>query len=230
MSTHPEKQGLMRGLGGRRGKLLSAATAVVLALAGITVVIIGVNSPQQPPTASAAAAGSTKSSAIPTSKAPAPPTLPASTPTHIDVPAIGINSNMLQLGSNPDGTLQVPPLEKDSQAGWFTGSRTPGQLGPSIILGHIDSVEYGPGVFYKLAALKPADQVSITRSDGTVAVFSITKVAQYPKKHFPTIKVYGNTDDAALRLITCGGTFDPTARSYEDNIIAFASLISVRPA
>lgn len=237
----------MRGLRGRRGKLLSAATAVLLALAGITVVIIGVNSQQQPPTPSAAAlAGQTSSpstatssapsSADPTSPTPTPATspppliIPASTPTNLAIPAIAVSSDLLQLGTNPDGSVGVPPLGKDSRAGWYTGSPTPGQLGPSIILGHIDSKEYGPGIFFKLGALKPADQISITRADATVAVFCVTKVAQYPKNHFPTFVVYGNTPDAALRLITCGGKFDLSAHSYEDNIVVFASLVSVHPA
>lgn len=241
MSTHRKDQGTVRGLPGRRGRLIVAATAIFLLIAGIIVVVIGVNAQQQPPTPSAAAArGSSTSSAPPASSpqpaqpqssaTPAPLTLPASAPTHIAVPAIGVTSDLLQLGTNPDGTVEVPPLEKDSRAGWFTGSPTPGQLGPSIILGHIDSKEYGPGVFFKLGALQPSDQVSITRADGTTAVFTIDKVAEYPKDHFPTIEVYGNTTDAALRLITCGGKFNFTAHSYEDNIVAFASLTSVQPA
>ncbi|PRZ44078.1 sortase (surface protein transpeptidase) [Antricoccus suffuscus] len=244
MPTHRD-QGAMRRLRGRRGRLIVAATAIVLLIAGIIVIVVGVNSQQQAPMPSAAAAGSTSSTASSTPKtpdpqtsttpsasapAPAPLTLPASPPTHIDVPAIGVSSDLLQLGTNPDGTVQVPPLEKDSRAGWFTGSPTPGQLGPSIVLGHIDSKEYGPGVFFKLGALKPGDQVSITRTDATVAVFNIDKVAQYPKNQFPTIEVYGNTDHAALRLITCGGKFDFTAHSYEDNIVVFASLASTHPA
>ena len=137
---------------------------------------------------------------------------------------------MLQLGTNPDGTVEVPPLEKNSRTGWFTGSPTPGQLGPSVVLGHVDSKEYGPGIFFELGALKPADTISVNRADGTVAVFSIDKVAQYPKDSFPTIEVYGNTDHAALRLITCGGNFDSSTRNYLDNIIAYASLVSTHPA
>lgn len=137
---------------------------------------------------------------------------------------------MLQLGTKTDGTVEVPPLAKDSQAGWFTGSPTPGQLGPSVVLGHIDSKEYGPGVFFKLGALTPGEQISITRADDTIAVFSIDKVAQYPKNNFPTIEVYGNTNHAVLRLITCGGKFDLSANSYEDNIVVFASLTSTHPA
>lgn len=240
MPAHRKHQHAAREKGGRRGQLIIAAAASLFLIAGITIVVLGVNTQQEPPTASAAtsttASASASGSSTPPppastpSPAPAAPALAASVPTRIEVPAIGVSSDMLQLGTNPDGTVEVPPLAKDSQAGWFTGSPTPGELGPSIVLGHVDSKEYGPAIFFKLGELKPADQVSITRGDGTVSVFSIDKVAQYPKDQFPTIEVYGNTDHAALRLITCGGKFDFAANNYEDNIVVFATLISEPPA
>jgi hypothetical protein len=85
-------------------------------------------------------------------------------------------------------------------------------------------------VFFKLGALKPGDTVSVTRADHSVAVFSVIAVAEYPKNQFPTLTVYGNTNNAALRLITCGGKFDLSSHNYEDNIVAFASLVSSHPA
>lgn len=257
-STQPQLEPAERGLKHRqlpihrrRTLLLSAAA---LAVAGITSVSVAASSQEQAPTPTAAAAlgrtnsisssaaessaGSANSSSAatsasssavaPTPVAAPPLTLPAAIPTHLDVPSIGVSSDLLQLGTNPDGTAQVPPLGKNSQAGWYTGSPTPGQLGPSVIFGHVDSKAYGPGVFFKLGALTPGEQISITRADGTIAVFTIDKVVQYPKDQFPTIDVYGNTDHAALRLVTCGGQFDYSARSYEDNIVAFASLTSTK--
>ena len=99
-----------------------------------------------------------------------------------------------------------------------------------MILGHVDSAEHGPGVFFDLGALQAGDEVAVTREDGTVAVFAVDRVEVHPKDEFPTIDVYGNTDDAQLRLITCGGDFDASARSYEDNVIVFATLTGTRPA
>ena len=93
--------------------------------------------------------------------------LPAAEPIHLEVPAIGASSDLLQLGQNPDGTVEVPPLARDSKAGWYRKSPTPGELGPSVLLGHVDSAEYGPGVFFKLGALRPGDTVSVTRADHT---------------------------------------------------------------
>lgn len=162
--------------------------------------------------------------------ATAGPVLPRSVPTRVDVPAIGVHSPLLRLGLNPDQTVQVPPLERDSRAGWFDESPTPGQMGPSVLLGHVDSAEFGPGVFFRLGALRPGQQVEVTRSDATVAVFVVDRVESYRKDSFPTLEVYGNTPNAQLRLITCGGAFDHAARSYENNIVAYAHLVSSRPA
>ena len=161
--------------------------------------------------------------------APTGVVLARSLPVHLDVPAIGVHSPLLQLGANPDNTVAVPPLEKDSKAGWFQYSPTPGQLGPAVLLGHVDSAQWGPGVFYRLGALVPGQTVEVTRSDKTVAVFAVDKVDSYAKGSFPSLQVYGNTSNAQLRLITCGGVFDPSARSYENNIVVYAHLVSAHP-
>lgn len=156
--------------------------------------------------------------------------LPRSIPVELDVPSIGVHSSLLQLGANPDQTIQVPPLEKDSKAGWFTYSPSPGQLGPAVLLGHVDSAQWGPGVFYRLGTLKPGQTVDVTRADRTVATFVVSHVESYPKDAFPSLQVYGNTTDAELRLITCGGVFDRSTRNYENNIVAYARLVSTRSA
>jgi len=166
----------------------------------------------------------------PGAPAPVGPVLARAVPVELDIPAIGVRSALEQLGLNPDRSVQVPPLARDSHAGWYKYSPTPGQLGPSVILGHVDSAEYGPGVFFRLGALRPGDAVSVRRADRTVAVFRVERVVSYPKNQFPTLAVYGNTADAALRLITCGGRFNPSTRNYESNIVAYASLVFSHPA
>jgi hypothetical protein len=161
------------------------------------------------------------------------PVLARSLPISISIPAIGVRSTLLYVGLNPDGTIQVPPLNDPpltNEAAWYKYSPTPGQLGPSIIEGHVDSLRAGPSVFFRLGALKPGDLVYVTLADGHVAVFKITGVRLYLKSQFPTSTVYGNTDYAALRLITCGGGFDEQSHHYRSNIVAFASLVSSQPA
>lgn len=158
------------------------------------------------------------------------PTLPRSAPVAIDVPAIGVASGVQDLGLASTGTIAVPqPGPRYGEAAWYDESPTPGEVGPSIIEGHIDSVATGPSVFFRLGALAPGDNVDVTLADGTVAVFTVTGVRQYPKAAFPTSVVYGNTDFAALRLITCGGAFDDTTGHYLANTVVFAALTSSHP-
>ncbi len=227
----------------RSRRRLFAIIAAVLALVGIVLVVVAVahpsTSPPPPQPAAAVANAPTASAeggppAPATSAAPSQvatgPVLPRSMPVELDVPAIGVHSVLLQLGANPDQTIQVPPLEKDSKAGWFTYSPTPGELGPSVLLGHVDSAQWGPGVFFRLGALKPGQQAEVTRADGTVAIFAVDRVDSYSKDAFPSLQVYGNTPDAELRLITCGGVFDRAAHNYENNIVAYAHLVGTRPA
>jgi hypothetical protein len=169
----------------------------------------------------------------PGSMVPRGPALARSLPISISIPAIGVNSSLLYVGLNPDGTIQVPPLNDlplTNEAAWYKYSPTPGQPGPSIIEGHVDSLSAGPSVFFRLGDLKPGDPVYITLADRQVAVFKITGVRLYPKNEFPTSTVYGSTDYAALRLITCGGSFDEQSHHYDSNIVAFASLVSAGQA
>jgi sortase (surface protein transpeptidase) len=138
-----------------------------------------------------------------------------------------VNASVVVLGLNSDHTVQVPPLSEVREAGWYRYSPLPGTDGPTIILGHVDSAQYGNGVFFNLGRLHAGDVVNIARSDGSVASFSITRVAQYPKTAFPTSEVYGNTTGPAIRLITCGGRFDASTRNYLSNIVAYGVLRSV---
>lgn len=159
------------------------------------------------------------------------PVLARSLPVSIAIPAIGVRSRLLDVGRNPDGTIQVPPLNDPpltNEAAWYEFSPTPGQRGPSIIEGHVDSARDGPSVFFRLGALRPGDLVNVTLADHQVAVFKITGVRRYSKDRFPTSAVYGDTDYAALRLITCGGDFDAKTRHYLASVVAFASLLSSR--
>lgn len=148
-------------------------------------------------------------------------------PDRVQIPAIGVDSALMGLGLRPDGSMQVPPGA--FPAGWYTGAPTPGELGPAVLAGHIDWAGR-TGVFFRLRELKPADEVTVTRQDGTAAVFRVTQVAQYPKTSFPTAAVYGNINHPGLRLITCGGALDRRAHSYNDNVVVYADLVAARPA
>lgn len=153
--------------------------------------------------------------------------MPASPPVSIRIPAIGVSSVVNEVGLNPDGTVEVPqPGPRYNQAAWFSGSPTPGEAGPSVILGDIDSAEDGPSVFFDLGGLKSGQQVRVDRADHTVTTFEIDTVKSYPKAEFPQQTVYGYTAQPSLRLITCGGSFDRGTRQYRDNTVVFAHLVT----
>lgn len=179
------------------------------------------------PPASAKARVAPRASA-PSRAAPAPASgvvkaanLRRSKPVRLRIATIGVNSSLMALGLRSNGTMQVPPGA--FPAGWYTGAPTPGELGPAVIAGHVDSS--GPGVFYRLHQMRPGDTINITRADGSTPVFRVTRVRQFPKNQFPTKMVYGNIDHAALRLITCGGSFNSQSGHYDDNIVVFADLV-----
>ena len=152
--------------------------------------------------------------------------LARSVPVRLKIPSIGVDTTLMQLGLNPDGTVQVPPIEANAPAGWYRNSVTPGQTGPAVILAHVTVGQFGNGVFLHLSQLKPGDQVTVLLQDGASAVFTVDKVQLAPKSAFPTNAVYGNVDHPALRLITCGGPRGANGQGYPDNVIVYASLTS----
>lgn len=154
----------------------------------------------------------------------APVGLPRSAPTTISIPRIGVNAQIMALGTNPDGTVQVPPLDQALLAGWYEPGPSPGEVGNAVIVGHVDSAAIGPAVFFSLGALQPGDTITVDRADGQPATFQVDSVAAYPKDAFPTEQVYGPSDRPGLRVVTCGGQFDEATGDYPDNVVVFASV------
>ena len=146
-----------------------------------------------------------------------------SSPIRIQIPSIGVDSKLMKLGLLKDGSLQVPPSA--FPAGWYSGSPTPGEMGPSIIAGHIDW--NGPGVFYRLNRMQLGDQIKVARVDGTTATFTVTRIAAFLKSKFPTSAVYGDLNYPGLRLITCDD-YDFKAHKYLRDTVVFADLNSLQ--
>lgn len=234
------RPGRFAGLRRRRGRLAvaTAAVAVVAVLGGVALATPGGDNAANPATSTAAAAAAPgTASAPPGAATPTPgrpgwaPTTPdprvtgqpearsALSPVSVRAPSIGMQSTLIKLGVDSSGVL-IPPVSYDI-AGWFTGGPVPGDVGPAIIAGHVDSVA-GPGVFFRLKDMRPGDPVAVTRSDGSVVRFTVRRVESYPKTDFPTQRVYGPTPEHELRLITCGGVFDRSNRSYLNNIVVYA--------
>jgi hypothetical protein len=213
---------------------LAAATVVSAMVAATVVGLVGLVTDAR----STAASGPERSATRPVESArdlsrltrprtsgptrPRPQTMVAAVPLPVSIPSIDIDSALMDLGLNSDGTLEVPPGA--FPAGWFLGAPTPGELGPAIIVGHVDWAGE-PGVFFDLHLLTRGDVVTLARADGSSARLQVTRVARFAKDEFPTTAVYGDIDHAGLRLITCGGEFDLLAGSYRDNIVVFAELV-----
>jgi sortase (surface protein transpeptidase) len=137
------------------------------------------------------------------------------------IPSIGVATPLVRLGLDPDGGMQVP--DDFGRAGWFAGGPRPGELGPAVIAGHVDS-RTGPAVFYRLRELGAGDVVLVERADGTRLRFVVEGARSFPKAGFPTAAVFGPVSSAALRLVTCTGDFDRARGSYLDNLVVFARL------
>jgi len=198
--------------------LLGAVLTMTIAVAGLLVLAPRLSHP--PGTASAAPDVLTPLGTP--APLPKPSTLTAPLPVALQIPAIGVSTRLIRLGLTRQGTLQVPSTT--SVAGWYTASPRPGEIGSSIIAGHIDSYR-GPGIFYRLRELHPGNQIYVRQADGRFAVFRVTAVRQYPKARFPTAAVYGPVPDAELYLITCGGTYDYATRNYLSNIVVYSTEV-----
>lgn len=146
----------------------------------------------------------------------------APNPAVIRIPRLEVEASIIPLGLNDDGSIEVP--EDPDQAGWWLGGPEPGETGPAVILGHVDSQEEGPAVFFYLQYLDAGDEIHIDRVDGSTITYVVESTEHHNKDEFPTEAVYGPTEAPTLRLVTCGGDFDFGVRTYEDNVIVFASL------
>ncbi|HWC22841.1 MAG TPA: class F sortase [Flexivirga sp.] len=234
----------------RRTRTVMSVVAAVLAVAAAVVLVVAVrgqhHAPQPPASAAHPAAEGNLAAPAPSSnspersadssrKTPAPartvgPILDRSTPVSLSLPKIGIeDAPLAKFGLNKHDEIAIPPSKANTPAGWFTGSPTPGQLGPSVIAGHVDS-DAGPSIFFKLGQLRAGDRASVALADHKVAVFEVDSVERFKKSEFPTLRVYGNLDHAGLRLITCGGAYDTSIHHYVDNIVVYAHLVSSHPA
>ncbi|MEU3875729.1 MULTISPECIES: class F sortase [Streptomyces] len=154
------------------------------------------------------------------------PPLPAAAPTRVRIPAVQVDAPLVPLGLEADGTLASPPEDDRNLAGWYAGGTAPGAAGTAVVAGHVDTGS-GPAVFYSLGALKKGDTVEIAREDARTAVFTIDAIEVYDKADFPSERVYGATNRAELRLITCGGGFSQEAGAYLGNVVVYAHLTGV---
>ncbi|MFF9499412.1 class F sortase [Streptomyces sp. NPDC014656] len=202
-----------------RRRTLTAAVLLVAALAGCSAE--GGSTAATPPARIA-------ESAAPVPAAPAVKPLARSLPVRVRLPAAAVDARgVLDLGLNADGTVEVPPVAQADRIGWYGKGVTPGETGPAVLIGHFDTAR-GPAVLKDVSKVRVGDEVTVTRADGTAAVFRVRELQQVDKDAFPTEKVYGDTRRPELRVITCGGELVDGHRP--DNIILYADLVAARRA
>lgn len=177
------------------------------------------------PSSDPSSTGTSSPTAEPTEE-PEPEGMSASQPVTISVPAIGVDgAETMQLGLQDNGMIEVPPYHGGSPPGWYVHSPTPGEVGPSVILGHRNALEGGPGIFADLPTMEPGDSITVTRKDDSVAHFTVYRTEEVDKSvgGFPTLEVYGNASGPELRLMTCDGLNRETGL-MENNFVVFAAL------
>jgi sortase (surface protein transpeptidase) len=215
--------------GGRGRRRKAALPAAVLVIAGLLLGAAAIIFARNDDNWRAAPRSSTFDAAVPGGRMSLLPSpvrpkgrkRPAPRPVHIRIPAIGVSARVIRLGLNPDHTLEVP--RNFSDTGWWAGGTSPGDPGPAVIAGHVDSYT-GPAVYFRLKELRRGDQIRIERRNGSAVRFTVQGLHSYPKSRFPTKRVYGPTRQPTLRLITCSGTFDRSTGHYLDNTVVFATL------
>ncbi|MGB2570268.1 class F sortase [Micromonospora citrea] len=155
------------------------------------------------------------------------PVLPGSPPTGIAIDRLDLRAAVHHVGIAPDGSIGVPDAARAHEAGWYDQGPTPGQYGPAVIVGHVDTTT-GPAVFHGLKELRDGDEVEVTRQDGKVAVFEVDQVERHGKEKLPVDEIYGDFSRPNLRLITCGGRWVGGDTGYADNVVVYASLVRAR--
>lgn len=138
-------------------------------------------------------------------------------PTRVVIPAIGVDATLRGVGLNTDGSMRIPDF---GEAGWYDPGPRPGAPGPAVLVAHVHSPA-GPDVFARLHELEPGDRVTVHRTDGN-STFVVEGSEQVPKEDLPRDRIWASIDEPVLRLITCGGEFDPRLGGYPDNTIVYA--------
>jgi sortase (surface protein transpeptidase) len=144
----------------------------------------------------------------------------AGRPVSIEIPVIGVDARLVPVGLGPGRAMEVPAVDL---AGWYEPGPRPGEPGPAVIVGHVDS-RRGPAVFFRLGQLHRGDRIVVGRTKGPARSFVVERVERQPKQALPTERIWNDTREPVLRLITCGGSFDRAAGHYRDNVIVYASL------
>ncbi|GGQ65304.1 class F sortase [Streptomyces asoensis] len=210
---------------------IPSARSLAWTLVAGTVLLAGAVHDEQPPQPSAGQAlsplpgASVHRTAAPAGPAVSP--LPPAEPLRLRIPAINVNAPVTKLHLDSSGALEPPPSDDPNRAGWYSEGTAPGSAGTAVTAGHVDLPTGNAGVFYGLGALTKGNTIEIDRADRRTAVFTVDALEVYDKERFPSNKVYGISERAELRVITCGGGYAKDT-GYQGNLVVYATLTAVR--
>jgi len=218
--------------------LVLLGLAVALGTVGIVVAADGIEGPvvastaslwtsasTEPPTTSSANSQPSSTSSLGSSTMSSGTTTtiyvhPIPQPVRIVIPAIRVDAEVIPVGLLENGDMEVPPF---GLAGWYKLGPSPGASGPAVIVAHVDSKK-GPDVFYYLKELKPGDEIMVYGEDGDLAVFVVDYKEQELKTELPIDRIWNNTKEPVIRLITCTGEFNRKTGHYLSNLIVYGHL------
>ncbi len=136
----------------------------------------------------------------------------------IRIPRLGVNARIQTLALTGRRVMRVPA--NPDRVGWWGGSAVPGARGASVLVGHVDGPS-GPAVFHRAGQLDRGDRILVRHGRQTYR-YSVTHVRSFPKQAVPRSVYQARASQRTLRLITCGGWFNPISGRYADNVVVYA--------
>jgi sortase A len=142
------------------------------------------------------------------------------------IPSIGVDAAVEPVATDADGNMATPADPWNTA--WYAPGNRPGEPGNAAIAGHVDYNGLGPVVFWDLRTLAPGAEVLVVTADGLTLRFVVRDAAYFRPESAPLQAIFGPASDANLNLITCGGTFNPVTRQYDQRLVVFTSFAGTR--
>jgi hypothetical protein len=139
-------------------------------------------------------------------------------PSALRLVALGTEAAVVPVGITDQRHLEIPAVDR---VGWYHLGARPGEDGSAVLAAHVDYAGRA-GVFARLAMSQAGDALEVGFDDGSTRAFTVVAVRQYPKAELPVADLFSRDGEPSLALITCGGAFDASSRSYQDNVVVYA--------
>ncbi|MGC5771231.1 class F sortase [Paenibacillus pabuli] len=143
-------------------------------------------------------------------------------PVRLCIPSVHLSTTITPIHLSKDGHLQVP--KSSEVAGLYVDGVLPGEEGNAIVAGHVDNYT-GPAIFYPLKHLKPGSFVLLFDQNNQYLKYEVLEVQSYYTQEAPLDKIFGDTPEKQLNLITCTGKYDRKKKEHEKRLIVYTRLV-----